>query len=493
MRVLSALVAALAMAASVAASAATFEVLSAGAVEPGLLPAAEAFRRQTGHEARIRFATAPALRQRVGGGEAVDVVIAPPAVLDDLAKTGRVDGAARVVVGKVGVGVAVRDGAPQPDVRTPEALKRAILGAESVIYNRASTGLYLETLFQRLGIAQEIAARSTRYPDGASVMEHLIKGSGREIGFGAITEIRPLPRQGPEAHGAAAAAAAELHHLCGVARVGLGARRAGEELRPVPRQPGRASDLRGKRHRIAPSRAARGSIRDEAARPAQPRPGPPDRARRAGLRRAAPDRQIDARHLRRVIDRMGLLQIDSVNVLVRAHYLPVSPASVPYPRRARRGCLGRRRPSCSNTGGTGFADPARLQPAALADGAATAAKDWRAAAAGASGPGFVEEVREQLAPVVRSGPRDRRGRRPARLDVGLADGKSALEYLFAVGERRRPTGRLRARYDLTERVLPPGDPSRRRPRRGRTRSASWSRVAPRPTASAREDLATTSG
>jgi len=188
--VLSVLVAALAMAASVGASAATIEVLSAGAVEPGLLPAAEAFRRQTGHEARIRFATAPALRQRVGGGgEAVDMVIAPPAVLDDLAKTGRVDGAARVVVGKVGVGVAVRDGAPQPDVRTPEALKRAILGAESVIYNRASTGLYLETLFQRLGIAQEIAARSTRYPDGASVMEHLIKGSGREIGFGAITEI----------------------------------------------------------------------------------------------------------------------------------------------------------------------------------------------------------------------------------------------------------------------------------------------------------------
>ena len=83
----------------------------------------------------------------------------------------------------------MRDGAPQPDVRTPEALKRAVLGAESVIYNRASTGLYLETLFQRLGIAQEIAGRSTRYPDGASVMEHLIKGSGREIGFGAITEI----------------------------------------------------------------------------------------------------------------------------------------------------------------------------------------------------------------------------------------------------------------------------------------------------------------
>jgi molybdate transport system substrate-binding protein len=171
--------------------AATIEVLSAGAVEPGLLPAAEAFRRETGHEAKVRFATAPALRQRLGsaGGERADVVIAPPAVLDEAAKAGRVDGALRVVVGKVGVGVAVRDGAPQPDVRTVEALKRAVLGADSVVYNRASTGLYLETLFARLGLTDQIAAKSTRYPDGASVMEHLVKGSTREIGFGAVTEI----------------------------------------------------------------------------------------------------------------------------------------------------------------------------------------------------------------------------------------------------------------------------------------------------------------
>ena len=168
----------------------TIEVLSAGAVEPGLLPAAEAFRRETGHEAKVRFATAPVLRQRLaGGGERADVAIAPPAVLDEAAKAGRVDGGLRVVVGKVGVGVAVRDGAPQPDVRTVEALKRAVLGVDSVVYNRASTGLYLETLFGRLGVTEAIAGKTTRYPDGASVMEHLVKGTTREIGFGAITEI----------------------------------------------------------------------------------------------------------------------------------------------------------------------------------------------------------------------------------------------------------------------------------------------------------------
>ncbi|HEX8168384.1 MAG TPA: substrate-binding domain-containing protein [Beijerinckiaceae bacterium] len=168
----------------------TIEVLSAGAVEPGLLPAAEAFRRETGHEAKVRFATAPFLRQRLDGvGERPDVAIAPPAILDEATALGRIDPAFRVVVGKVGVGVAVRDGAPQPDVRTVEALKRAVLDADSVVYNRASTGLYLETLFGRLGLTDQIAGKSTRYPDGASVMEHLVRGSTREIGFGALTEI----------------------------------------------------------------------------------------------------------------------------------------------------------------------------------------------------------------------------------------------------------------------------------------------------------------
>jgi molybdate transport system substrate-binding protein len=163
-------------------------VLSGQAVEPGLVVAVDTFRKQTGTNVKITFATAPEIRRRVEAGETTDVVIAPPAVLDDLAKSGKVDGTARVPVGRVGVGVVIRDGAPKPDVSTTDALKRAVLDADSVIYNRASSGLFVEGLLQRLGLAEQIQAKTKRYA-GTDMIEPLIKGKGKEIGFMPVAEI----------------------------------------------------------------------------------------------------------------------------------------------------------------------------------------------------------------------------------------------------------------------------------------------------------------
>jgi len=162
-------------------------ILSAGAVEPGIEAAADAFREETGTAVKIKFATAPAIQQRIGTGEAADLVIAPPAVIDDLAGKGKLDGERRVAIGRVGIGVVVRDGVMKPDVSSMNALKRALETATGVVYNKASTGLYLDKLFERLGVA--VKSKETRYPDGAAVLEHIIKGRGNEIGFGAMTEI----------------------------------------------------------------------------------------------------------------------------------------------------------------------------------------------------------------------------------------------------------------------------------------------------------------
>lgn len=164
-------------------------IISGGAVEPGVTAVVDLFRKETGADVKIQFATAPAIARRIGGGEAADLVIAPSATIEDLAKAGKLNGASRTAAGRVGVGVVVRDGAPKPDVSSVEALKRALIDAQSVVYNKASTGIYLERLFDRLGVGADVKAKETRYADGASVIEHVIHGKGNEIGFGAITEI----------------------------------------------------------------------------------------------------------------------------------------------------------------------------------------------------------------------------------------------------------------------------------------------------------------
>ena len=92
-------------------------------------------------------------------------------------------------MGRVGLGVAVRPGAPVPDISSSEALKRSVLQAESIVFNRASTGIYLENLLKKMGVYEQVEAKTTRYPDAAAVMEHLLKGKGKEFGFGPITEI----------------------------------------------------------------------------------------------------------------------------------------------------------------------------------------------------------------------------------------------------------------------------------------------------------------
>jgi molybdate transport system substrate-binding protein len=178
------------------AASADVKVLSAGAVEPGLQRAAEQFRRASGNEVKLQFNTAPQLARRMAEGEVADVLIAPPAVLDEQARNGKISMQGRLTLGRVGAGVVVRSDAPRPQIATTDALKRAVLGADSIVYNTASTGLYLEKLFEKIGIAEQIKGRTTRYPTGEHVMEHIIKGSGNELGFGAITEIKLFEPKG---------------------------------------------------------------------------------------------------------------------------------------------------------------------------------------------------------------------------------------------------------------------------------------------------------
>ena len=164
-------------------------MLSAGAVEPALVKVIEAFQRETGHAVKVAFATAPQIGKRLGAGDTLDVVLAPTSALDDMVKAGKAVAASRVTVGRIGIGVAVRDNAPMPKIATVAEFKQSVLHAESIVYNQASTGIYLAKLFDRLGIGEQIGVKTTRYPDFAAVLAHVTKGKGNEIGLGATTVI----------------------------------------------------------------------------------------------------------------------------------------------------------------------------------------------------------------------------------------------------------------------------------------------------------------
>jgi molybdate transport system substrate-binding protein len=171
-------------------------VLSAGAIEPGLLDAVELFRMQSGRGVRITWATTPVIERRIASGEKVDVVIATNHAIDGFVREKKVSEKERVAIGRVGIGMVVRDRAPAPDISSVGALKYAVLDADSVVFNRASSGLQVERILGEMGILDRIQAKTVRYGNGPAMMEHLIKGKGKEIGFGAIVEIRMFSDRG---------------------------------------------------------------------------------------------------------------------------------------------------------------------------------------------------------------------------------------------------------------------------------------------------------
>ena len=176
-----------------AATALEVHVLSAGAVEPGMRPALAAFEKASGHVVRLAFAAAPELRAALRAAPAADVIVAPQGALDEAGVPVDV----RAPIGRVGVGVAVRMAAEAPDIGSAESLKAALTSADSVVFNRASTGTYIEAMLQRLGIAAAVEAKTTRVADGASVMRRLLAGtSPREFGFAAMTEVVLFRDQG---------------------------------------------------------------------------------------------------------------------------------------------------------------------------------------------------------------------------------------------------------------------------------------------------------
>jgi molybdate transport system substrate-binding protein len=173
---------------------AEIKVLTAGAMKSVVLALQPGFESATGHKLVVDNDTAGGLLKRIEAGEAFDMAIITPAAIDTLIRNGKIVDGSRVAVAKVGVGVAVKEGAPKPDLSSVEAFKRALLAANSVAYidpaSGGSSGIYVAGLLKKLGIADEIKPKE-RLQAGGYVAEKVAKGEA-EIAIHQISEILPV-------------------------------------------------------------------------------------------------------------------------------------------------------------------------------------------------------------------------------------------------------------------------------------------------------------
>jgi molybdate transport system substrate-binding protein len=171
-------------------------VMTSGGFTAPYLELLPDFERQTGTKVESAFGAsmggAPdSIPSRLDRGEPADVVILASTALDDLIAKGKVVAGSRVDLVNSKIGMAVRKGAPRPDIGSVEALKQALLDAKSIAYSASASGTYLSTeLFPRLGIADQVKDKSQRIVS-ERVGDVVARGDA-EIGFQQISELLPI-------------------------------------------------------------------------------------------------------------------------------------------------------------------------------------------------------------------------------------------------------------------------------------------------------------
>jgi len=193
------------------------KVLCARSMHVAVAALAQQFSAATHETADIVFEPMGALQARLAAGESADVLILAVPAFDALAKSGALLEGSRAEVGRAPIGIAIREGAPAPDVATPESFKAALAAARAIALSDpavgGSAGIYLRDLFGRIGLAEEIAAKTARQKSGVAAADAVGRGEA-DLAMTFIPELLqgkgvrilgPLPP--PYGHATAYAAA----------------------------------------------------------------------------------------------------------------------------------------------------------------------------------------------------------------------------------------------------------------------------------------------
>ena len=180
---------------SLSVSAAEVKVLTAGAFKPVVTEVVAAFEKQSGHKVTVENDTAGALLKRISGGEAFDLVVLTPGALDELTKSGKIAAGSTARLARVAIGVAVKRGAPLPDISTVAAFQSTLLAARAVAYidpaAGGSSGIYLTQLFEKMGIADRIKPKAVLVPGGLVALR--LVNDQADLAIHQISEILAVP------------------------------------------------------------------------------------------------------------------------------------------------------------------------------------------------------------------------------------------------------------------------------------------------------------
>jgi molybdate transport system substrate-binding protein len=225
------------------AHAAELRVVSGNGARSAVQELVRQFEQQSGHRVALHFEVNAALQRKIEAGEAFDVAVLNPPVLDALIKAGKVAPDTRADIGRAGLGVAVRAGAPKPDISSVEAFKKTLLASKAVAFpGEGASGRYFVSVVERLGIAAEM--KDKLKPMAAEdTVEVVARGEADMVVVVAtrISDVEGVDRVGP--------IPAELQTVIGFAAgVGSAAKEpeAGKALVRFLSAPAAAATLRAK-------------------------------------------------------------------------------------------------------------------------------------------------------------------------------------------------------------------------------------------------------
>ena len=174
------------------AQAAEISVLAAAAIEEPLEHVVHAFEHDTGNKVVMTFGSVGAIQNKLKAGTKADLVILSTAIVTAAEKDGTARAGSGGVVGRVEIGVAVRDGTAAPDISTTDAFKKSLLAAKSVSYTDPAGGgtaaVFVAGLLDRLGVTDALKSKSLKFNTGREVTDAVVKGDA-EIGIGFTSEF----------------------------------------------------------------------------------------------------------------------------------------------------------------------------------------------------------------------------------------------------------------------------------------------------------------